>query len=687
MSCSNFIRSLCLLFLLISCEIVLDRQEVPEEDVVEVSFTLDNSNQNVKSAWSADENKIESLILMAYSGGRLVAESSSDGVERMILKLERGRAYNFYALANISGFSPPVSETELNAMKYEMDSIGTVGSVLPMSWSMIECLVEGTMCVQMCLERLVAKIVLSIDNDIDNLEVVGVTLKQAPFVVSPFVSGGSRAEGHEVADGDYASVEDLATLNAGESISFYMLENMQGTVLMGNEDPMQKVPSSMSEMAAACSYIEVKCRFTPNSDKEGDVCYRMYLGKDNVANFDVERNRTLSLVLTLTPSGMDIKDSWKITADYIQHITALSVNHTSLDLEVGADESISAVVYPSNASQSDLLWFSEDESVAIVNSSGVVTGKSVGQSVIRVLSRYRPEIYAECVVNVLKPSVTPEEIVFDSFHITLSLGETASVKYKVKYNDGTSTNFISYGFAPLNACSPEGWSVSDWRVVSINSYGQITPLSVGETQVNMTVGWWEGDEYCSCTSSVGVTVTSAYVVDVYAVAPVMFYNGSGGPVLIGVFSDGTERYLVADYWETDCDTMTYDETDGISIFSEESMITGQTKCKFTGYYRGFSASAECLYGKWVKDIGYERIAVDGFSKFRYRVYVIYADFSIEYVPFSYNLSQDGHKWTYGGSASSDGVLIDWFENYIEFNATEKYYDDMGTLREWKVIKI
>ena len=685
MSCSDFIRPLFLLLVLTSCEIVLERESVPVEEVVEVAFSLDKPEQVLKSAWAVDDDRIDRILLMAYSGGKLVAESCTNGLERVVLRLEPGRAYNFYVLANVAEFNPPLSETELTVMKYKMDC--GMGESIPMSWTLMNCLVEGTMQVQVYLERLMAKIDLSIDNDIDNLEVTNVTLKQAPYWVSPFVNGGSRAGIQEVADGDSASEEDLVVLNSGGTISLYMLENMQGTILMGNEDPMMKVPAFMSEMAAACSYVEVKCRFNQSSDKEGEICYRMYLGRDNVANFDVERNVTLSVLLTLTASGMEVKDSWKINADYIQHVTGININYDSLDLIVGADESIAAIVFPSDASEDDLIWLSEDESVAVVSPSGVVTAKGVGKSVVRVLSRYRPEVYAECVVNVLNPPLAPEKVVFDCTHVMLSLGETASVKYKVVYNDGSSTNFISYGFAPLNACSPEGWSVSDWRVASVNSYGQITPLSVGETQISMTVGWWSGDEYLSCTTSVGVTVTSAYVVDVHAVAPAMFYDGSAGPALVGVFSDGTEHNLVADYWETNCESVAYNETDGVSFLSEGTLVTGQTKCKFTGYYRGFSASAECLYGKWVKDIGYEKVAIDGFNKFRYRVYVIYADFSKEYIPFSYNLSSDGDKWSYGGTASAKGVILDWFENYIEFNALERYYDYLGNLRSWSVLKL
>ncbi len=65
-------------------------------------------------------------------------------------------------------------------------------------------------------------------------------------------------------------------------------------------------------------------------------------------------------------------------------VTGVTLNKTSTTLEIGKTETLTATVTPGNASNKSVSWSSSKESVAIVDSTGVVTAKSAGTSVITV---------------------------------------------------------------------------------------------------------------------------------------------------------------------------------------------------------------------------------------------------------------------------------------------------------------
>ena len=91
-------------------------------------------------------------------------------------------------------------------------------------------------------------------------------------------------------------------------------ENRQGVLLPGNTDPWKKeyFDPSVAEVAALCSYLEVKGSYR---DRSGGLqarhTYRMYLGQDAVTDFDVIRNTEYTLTLIVSDLGV-YRESWKV---------------------------------------------------------------------------------------------------------------------------------------------------------------------------------------------------------------------------------------------------------------------------------------------------------------------------------------------------------------------------------------
>jgi hypothetical protein len=175
----------------------------------------------------------------------------------------------------------------------------------------------GTIMVQ--LERLAAKITLSLDKDVlEGLNVTSARLCQCASVVRPFKDTGTRGSRvslpEEVIPGDRATEDDLSILNGGGSVVFYALENCQGVLLPGNISPAGKVPEEVGPAADLCTYLEVAGVFGDAAFLEGEVVYRFYLGLDACTSFDVPGNSSIDVTLQLTGAGLH-EVSWRVDAD------------------------------------------------------------------------------------------------------------------------------------------------------------------------------------------------------------------------------------------------------------------------------------------------------------------------------------------------------------------------------------
>ena len=732
-----------------------------------VSFCIDEMEYLTRSIFSADECMVKSLKIFAYSDGVLDAEKYFTSFADMSLRLETGRTYDFYALANMGDVKAPLAEEHVDDIVYSLPALTGLSDVFPMSWSSMDRSVVHGSPVKISLSRLVAKITLDVDCGNTGLHVRSVALRQAPVKVRPFAEPGSKALEGEVSSGDCSSLADVMSLNGGGVACFYMLENMQGTLLPGNKDPMLKVPGRLYGKAGVCTYLEVGCAFDEGSDREGSVSYRMYLGKDNVSNFDVGRNQIMSLSLKLTDEGIGIRDSWKVVSDYIQHVTNLRLDKYRVDMYAGDECRINAEALPVDAGDKSVQWESDNPAVAVVDADGLVHAVGKGACVVRAVSADRPDVYAECVVNVMDPYVvslrfsdtevsailgadgqekdsyfnvvatysdgssavvttqcsyscgsasarvdypgvvthvaagetvvvaeldgvkafmtaytenlaaTGVELQTDA--VVISLGESYVIRYRVLYNDGSVGGWLAYGLLSGYGFSADGWSCSEPSVADVNSYGVIRPNAKGLAEVSVTVRSSDGNVYTACAC---VEVTDAYVTGVRVEMSPMFYSGSSGPTLIGVYNDGSESPLKADSWSVSNPYVKYSESGGIVVSDEDALMPGATICNFTARYGDLTASVASVYGKWVLEAELEKEYVPGREQYVLRMCLVYADRTKEYVDFEYELSTGGEYWTTSSFADRSGVLVDWIWPYVRARTALAYYDYSGSVRVW-----
>ena len=275
-----------------------------------------------KSSLSVDEYKVSDLDVMIYRDGVLeYSEYIPSVVPNLKVRLLEGCEYDIYVVANAGDLPGFAREDEFrDNCLYSIDEISDLQGPMPMAWSRSGIKVrEGMGTIMVQLERLAAKITLSLDKDVlEGLNVTSARLCQCASLVRPFKdteTRGSRASlPEEVIPGDRATEDDLSILNGGGSVVFYALENCQGVLLPDNISPAGKVPEEVGPAADLCTYLEVAGVFGDEAFLEGEVVYRFYLGLDACTSFDVPGNSSIDVTLQLTGAGLH-EVSWRVDAD------------------------------------------------------------------------------------------------------------------------------------------------------------------------------------------------------------------------------------------------------------------------------------------------------------------------------------------------------------------------------------
>ena len=260
-----------------------------------------------------------------FKGGNLVGQRYfSDAAGFYVSVPSETDSYNLYLLANVGQKTLPASTAESaigTALCVDYGSRSNYFSTIQSSGFPMSNVVTGfsvSSGARYTLKRLVHTLYVKMDTEelsTSSMTFTGVQIKQAPRNIYPFAAGGSKATA--VMDGDAAnlSASDIERLNAGETVTLYLLENMRGTLIPGNTSWKTKVPSRISSTSERllASYIEITAAVqTPTALYENNI-YRAYLGAD-ATDFSVERS-TYFLLNNCFTNDMVEDEDWRIEGD------------------------------------------------------------------------------------------------------------------------------------------------------------------------------------------------------------------------------------------------------------------------------------------------------------------------------------------------------------------------------------
>ena len=165
-------------------------------------------------------------------------------------------------------------------------------------------------------------------------------------------------------------------------------------------------------------------------------------------------------------------DGWKnfiyiVESDFADDITvsSISINTTSASMKAGETMQLTATVKPDDATNKSVMWKSDNESVAKVSSSGLVTAVSAGTTTIRCTAQDGSGISATCTVNVSKTyesyNITTTSAGYATFYhsesaYTLPKGLNAQVITGV---NGNSLTYETIAYGSVSGIIPKGTAV------------------------------------------------------------------------------------------------------------------------------------------------------------------------------------------------------------------------------------
>ena len=144
----------------------------------------------------------------------------------------------------------------------------------------------------------------------------------------------------------------------------------------------------------------------------------------------------------------------------------IDVSDSSITLSVGETKSVTASVYPTNATNSLLTWSSSDPAIATV-SSGVIKGAKAGNCKITVKNKDNVSSYIS--VTVKPKVVNPSTVKFNK--TTATIVSTRSLTIKATVN-------------PSNADNKKlTWNSSDSSIASVDKNGVVTAKKSGTVKI------------------------------------------------------------------------------------------------------------------------------------------------------------------------------------------------------------
>lgn len=180
-----------------------------------------------------------------------------------------------------------------------------------------------------------------------------------------------------------------------------------------------------------------------------------------------------TVIITASAGGKSSTCSVTVFSKVVE-VTSITLDKTSLSLQVGDSEKLTATVAPSNASNKIVTWTSSDESIATAT-DGKVTALKAGSVIVTAKAG---SCTAECSVTI---NGHVESVTLDRQTLSLTVGETAELVVDVK---------------PLGIANVV-WDSSNSSVASVNN-GVVKAVSEGVAVIKAQVG----DKSAECTVNV-----------------------------------------------------------------------------------------------------------------------------------------------------------------------------------------
>jgi uncharacterized protein YjdB len=212
----------------------------------------------------------------------------------------------------------------------------------------------------------------------------------------------------------------------------------------------------------------------------------------------------IAYVSVVTEDGAYSDGCW-VTVTPATHVpvTGVTLNKTNLAITVDTSETLMAGILPSDATNKNVSWKSNDDTIAAVSADGTVTGMSVGAAMITVTTQ-DGGFMATCAVTVAPSIIDVTGVTLEPSSLSLTVGDDAVVTAIVQ---------------PLNATNKMVlWESSDESVAAVTTVitgglvtGVVTGVSAGTAIITATTD--DGDFRAECEVNVANVYVAGYEED------------------------------------------------------------------------------------------------------------------------------------------------------------------------------
>ena len=169
---------------------------------------------------------------------------------------------------------------------------------------------------------------------------------------------------------------------------------------------------------------------------------------------------------------------------------SVKLNKTSKTIRVGDEYTLKETVLPSDTTNKKVVWASSDNSVARVNSKGVVTGVSKGKATIVCTTKDTGKS-AKCKVTV--KNVIPTKVTLSYPKLTLDPGKSTTLRATI---------------SPANATiKTVNWKSSNKSVAKVTAKGEVIAVKAGKCVITCTTV--SGKKTAKCTVTVNKVKVSS----------------------------------------------------------------------------------------------------------------------------------------------------------------------------------
>ena len=152
-------------------------------------------------------------------------------------------------------------------------------------------------------------------------------------------------------------------------------------------------------------------------------------------------------------------------------VSSISLSKSTLELTVGDQASLDAIISPDNATNKKIRWSSSKESVATVTPEGIVEAVSVGTSFITATSE-DSGVNAKCEITVKEKVISVTGIALNETSLSLTEGDEFTLVATV---------------TPDNATNKEiNWTSDNEAVATVSAEGVVKAIKAGTANITAT---------------------------------------------------------------------------------------------------------------------------------------------------------------------------------------------------------